>query len=142
MNILILVANASEATFYEAKNLHKGPLTILKKCSHQESRQKGEDLISDRFGNYHEKNSPSSAFERVNPKERESQKFAISLAKAIKNSHTQNQYKKLIVIAGSHFYGLLKQHLPKISNLTHLNKEYIGLSEKELLAQINQLKGL
>jgi protein required for attachment to host cells len=139
MNFWVLVANAAQATLYETKSLYKGPLTILKQFSHQESRQKGEDLISDRFGNYHEKNSPGSAFERIDPKKIESEKFAISLADVLKKGHAQHQYEKLIIVAEAHFYGLLKQHLPNISNLIHLNKEYIGLSEKELLAQLTTL---
>ena len=96
MNIWVLVANASEATLYETKSLYKGPLTIVKQFSHNESRQKDEDLISDRFGNYHEKNSPGSAFERINPKKVESEKFAISLTESLKKGHAQHHYEKLI----------------------------------------------
>jgi len=139
MHIWVLVANASEATLYETKSLYKGPLTILKQLSYKESRQKGEDLISDRFGNYHEKNSPGSAFERTDPKKIEREKFAISLAEVLKKGHAQHHYEQLIIVAGAHFYGLLKQHLPKISNLIHLNKEYIGLSEKELFSKLTTL---
>lgn len=119
--------------------IYKGPLSVLQQLSHLESRQKVEDLISDSFGNYHEQNPEGSAYERKDPKEIEHEKFARQLAKVLYRGHTQNQYHQLIIVAKAHFYGLLKKHLSKaIPNVSHLNKEYINPTEKELLHQLQE----
>jgi protein required for attachment to host cells len=139
MTVWVLLANATSGTLYETESIYTGPLTLLKKFSHPESRQKDENLISDSFGNYHEKNSPGSAFERVAPKKIEGEKFARQLADALYKGYTQHQYKQLFIVAEPHFYGLLKKQLPKtIHNVSHLDKEYIDLPEKDLLHQLKE----
>ena len=47
----ILVANASQATIYSRLN-HGNQLDVVKELRHDESRQKGSDLASDRSGSY------------------------------------------------------------------------------------------
>jgi protein required for attachment to host cells len=138
MNIWILVANAASATLYETPSIYKGPLTIRKNFSHSESRQKDEDLISDSFGNYHEKNLPASAFERERPKKIAAEKFTKELASVIKKAAAMHKFDRLIIAAEPHFYGLLNKNLHNVSGIIHLDKEYVGLSEKELLKQLSE----
>jgi len=140
----LLVGNASRARLFETQARPK-TLTLLKEYLHPPSREKGEDLASDRPGHFETEVSgmegtTHGAFnEPTNPKEFEHTRFAMELAKELNTGRTQNSYNNLIIVASPHFHGLLNQHLNNhVAKMvtTHLNKDYTDLDEPALLGKL------
>jgi protein required for attachment to host cells len=137
MSICILVANASEAHIYEAKNIRSKDLTEIKTLTHPESREKGLDLISDRPGHYQTNHSARSAYERKSPKETQAEYFAIQLCDELNLDRMHNIYEKLIIIAPPKFYGRMQKHLNKhVIEFIHIPKDYTKCKPKEIAEHI------
>lgn len=140
-NTWVLVTNGSQArlfkTEYQPKNLH-----LLKEFSHPESREKGQDLASDRAGHYQGEITGAShgAFnEATDPKSYEIERFAASLANELDAGRNANSYNSLIIVASPHFHGLLNKHMNQhVAGLVDKNieKDYTSLKEAELLEKI------
>lgn len=140
----LLVGNASRARLYETQARPK-TLTLLKEYLHPPSREKGDDLASDRPGHYQTEvtgmeGTTHGAFnEPVSPKEFEHTRFAMELAKELNAGRTQNNFNNLMIVASPHFHGLLNQHMnTHVSKMvsTHLNKDYTELDENELIKRL------
>jgi protein required for attachment to host cells len=113
MNTWVLVANASEARIFGTDRIGEA-MECVKEFSHPESRGKGSELASDRPGHYQSKGSGHGAFvESSDPKEYEADRFASELAKELDKGRTDKAYRKLVVVAAPHFYGLLNSHMNK-----------------------------
>lgn len=137
----LLVGNASRARLFETQARPK-TLKLLKEYLHPPSREKGEDLASDRPGHYQGEakgmeGSTHGAFnEPTNPKEYEHERFAMELAKELNDGRTQNRFGNLMIVASPHFHGLLNQHLnDHVAKMvsSHINKDYTDLDEDKLL---------
>lgn len=127
----IMVANASQAKLY-ANNGPKKGLELLKELEHPESREKAANLVSDRIGNFP---GSGSYAQPTSPKEHEAERFALELTRELEDGRVKNAYEKLIVVASSHFMGLLNQRMPatlknKVSDA--IEKDYTRLPVKEL----------
>ena len=140
----LLVGNASRARLFETQARPK-TLTLLKEYLHPPSREKGEDLASDRPGHFQAEaqgmeGTTHGAFnEPTSPKEFEHERFAIELAKELNEGRNQNKYSNLIVVASPHFHGLLNQHMNShVAKMvsTHLNKDYTDLDEAALIERL------
>lgn len=142
----ILTANASEAHLYESERAQlitgNPSLHAKKDFAHPESRQKRDDLLTDRCGNYHgRKMGHGSMVERHEPKAIEAEQFARELANDLLAGRQQNCYQDLIIIAPASFQGKLKKHLQhKIGTIEPLcvSKDYTQASEDELLTCLAQ----
>ncbi len=139
----VLIANASEARCY--KTIHLGSkMELIKEYNHPASRLKGMDLISDRPGHFQSRNaSGHGAFvEPKAPKEVEAERFAHQIAADLHEAHNGNQFDALVIIAPPHFHGLINKFCSAqvLGRVIHnLEKDYTKLSEKELLAYLNDL---
>ncbi|MGM0595370.1 MAG: host attachment protein [Pseudomonadota bacterium] len=141
----LLVANASRARLFETQSKPK-TLKPLKEYLHPLSREKGEELASDRPGHFQGdaqggEGSTHGAFsEPTNPKEYEHDRFAMELARELNDGRTQNRFGNLIIVASPHFHGLLNQHLNEhVAKMVgnHINKDYTDLDEKKLLETLS-----
>jgi protein required for attachment to host cells len=144
--IWILSANATQANCYKTQHLgHE--LTLIKEYEHPQNRQKNLDLVTDRPGRYHvsavQKVAGHGAFvERHDPKEAEAEHFAHIIAEEINKGRASHSFEKLIVIAPSHFHGLLNKHFDHqvMSRVMHhIEKDYTKYSQKELLSYLGEL---
>ncbi|HRH82081.1 MAG TPA: host attachment protein [Thiobacillaceae bacterium] len=127
----IMVANASQAKLYSNTGPKKG-LQLLKELEHPESREKAANLVSDRIGNFA---GSGSYAQPTNPKEHEAERFALELTRELEDGRVNNAYEKLILVASSHFMGLLNQRMPgqlKNKVADTIEKDYTRLPIKEL----------
>ena len=111
MNTWVLVANASEARIFGTNKIGEA-MECMKEFSHPESREKGSELASDRPGHSQSKGTGHGAMvESSDPKEYEADRFAGELAQELEKGRTSHAYRKLVVVAGPHFHGLLNKHM-------------------------------
>ena len=140
-NTWVLVANASEAQLYATDHVG-GEMTCLQKFSHSESRAKGATLASDRPGHSKSKGAGHGAMgDPADPKDYEADRFAAELASKLNAGRTANAYRRLVVVAGPHFHGLLSSHLDKhthelIENFIH--KDFTDCTEHELPVRLKE----
>ncbi len=139
MNTWILVANASKAFLYSSENLYTGDLQLVEELRHPESRKKGVDLITDGPGGYATDHGARSAYEKSHPKEDEAEIFAIKLASLLKDGNYNNDYEQLVLVATSHFYGLMKKHMDfTVDEFIHIDKDYTQLTQRELVKHLHE----
>jgi protein required for attachment to host cells len=142
-NTWLVVANASQATIYQTEQRPK-TLSLVKEMLHPPSREKGEQLASDRAGHYQgeavgmEGTTHGAFNEPTDPKSFEHERFASDLAKELEAGRTANSFKHLIIVASPHFHGLLNKsmnsHLGGMVT-QHIQKDYTSLDQKELLTK-------
>lgn len=132
----ILIANASQARLFKAEKSTKN-MELIALFFHPQSRERTVDLVSDVPGRYRNGISPKSNFEEAtSPKQHEIESFAHELAEKLNEGRNKNLYKNLIVIAPSHFQGLLNKFCNShVKNLiiTTLHKDYTKVKEHDLL---------
>jgi len=142
-NTWLVVANASQATIYQTEQRPK-TLTLVKEFLHPPSREKGEQLASDRPGHFQgeavgmEGTTHGAFNEPTDPKAYEHERFAVELAKELDAGRTANSFKNLIIVASPHFHGLLNKSMnTHVAGMVgqHIQKDYTSLDEKELLAK-------
>lgn len=143
-NTWLIVANASQATFYETEHKPK-TLKLLKEFLHPASRAKGSELASDRPGHYQgeargmEGTTHGAFNEAVDPKDYEKERFAIELAKELDAGRTANSYEHLIIVASPHFHGLLNKHMNEhVAGMVslHIEKDYTAETADGLLGKL------
>lgn len=138
MSTWLIVANSTEALIYDITQTapHVSHHRPIKEFSHQESRLKTSDLMSDGAGRYQAQGGPKSSYEpSTNAHEKEIQHFAKELAHYLDAERNQNHYKHLIICAGPHFHSLLNASMDKHTALLvkkHIEKDYIPLPKAQL----------
>ncbi|CAN5410684.1 hypothetical protein BH10PSE19_BH10PSE19_11580 [soil metagenome] len=154
-NTCFLVANSSEAKIYEAyrgrliRENEKGEdvLNLIKALTHEESRKKVSDLVSDKSGNYPRKGSiasngstgTSGTFaEPTNPKELEAERFARILAHELDSLRYNAHWNDVFIVAAPHFQGLVNKYLssPLQHLVTTIEKDYTHLNARKLAKQL------
>jgi protein required for attachment to host cells len=131
----ILVANASAAYLYANYGPKKG-LQKLKEFRHEASREKGQDLVSDRPGHNKSHGNGCGAYvPATDPKQHEARNFACRLARELEQGRITNSYQRLILVVSAPFIGLVNGNLGRnVRNLVSdtLEKDYTKASEKYL----------
>lgn len=131
----VLVANSARARLYENTGIGKG-LKLLSEFDHPESRMKGSELVSDRAGYVPGVgNGHASRQQATDPKQNEAEHFALEIARTLEHGRGQNQYERLILVAGSPFLGILKARLSdQVSTLTTdtVDKDYTSATDREI----------
>ena len=137
----ILVANASEARLFGTDKIGEG-MERIKEFKHQESREKGSDLASDRPGHYQSKGTGHGAFaEHTDPKDYEAERFAGELANILEEGRTSNKYKKLVLVAAPHFHGLLNTHMNEHTRalvVNNIQKDFTSVESYELPRRLKE----
>jgi protein required for attachment to host cells len=133
----LLIADASKARIF---SLHKARfiqdqkpdnLHLIGEYSHNQSRQKGSDLVTDRMGMYGSGNFSES----TPPKVHEAEVFAHQLMEHLDNGRKDGVYRDLILIAPPAFMGILHKSMPHgIQKLVSQNieKDYTQSQGHEL----------
>jgi len=145
----ILVADAARAKLYSTykaklflpeaseKDLH-----LLECYEHPESRKLDKDLVSGNLGRFGASESGINTYEPAStPKQIEEDRFAMELIKVLHDHHNHNKFEELILIASPPFMGMLNTHIAKSnglksSSIKTIEKDYIELSDRELVKQI------
>lgn len=132
----ILIASSSEARLFQAEKTTKD-MKLIHEFHHPQSRKKNMQLVSDVPGRYRKSSStPRSVFEEpTSPKEVEVERFAQELAAILNEGRTKNLYKNLILIAPSHFQGVLNKccnsHV-KNRIVDTIDKDYTKIKQHDL----------
>ncbi|MFT6985693.1 MAG: protein required for attachment to host cells [Psychromonas sp.] len=131
---LIMVANASAARVFNY--LPREDFSLLNEFSHQQARQKGGDLVSDRLGHSEAKGGGHGVFVPAsNPKDNEAERFAHELADWLENERTHNRCAQVMLVAEPRFLGLLNKALNRqTAKLVYqsVNKDYSKVPQREL----------
>lgn len=132
----LVTANSNSCRIFNYQ-LNPMQISLIKEITHEESRQKGSDLISDRPGHYKSGTVNRGSFAtNEDPKSIEYDNFAREIAKELDKGRRANQYQNLILAMPPHMNGLLHQHLDSHveKSVTHnIVKDYTHLKETEIL---------
>jgi protein required for attachment to host cells len=113
-DIWVLVADSSAAHIYAGRHL-RAPLGLVASLTHEASRQRGTELMSDAPGRVHDRFGPGR--HSLDPKEQirneEAQRFARELARQLATGLQNRQYDRLVVMAAPAFLGILRGLLSK-----------------------------
>jgi len=145
MTTWLVIANSTDAYIYNITQTapNKSHHHPIKELSHQESRLRTSDLVSDSAGRQQSQSAPQSAYEaNTNPHEKEIQHFAKEIAHYLDAERNQNHYKHLIICAAPHFHGLLNESMTKQTALLvkkHIEKDYIPLPKAELFEVVEKI---
>jgi hypothetical protein len=143
MTIKILVANSSEALFFDGEELKTKDLHLLEKFVHPDSRKKNSDLVSDRAGTSSNSGNTTNSYEgHHSPKDIEAENFAKELIASLHNycsSCGKNSGTRLLVVAPIHFFNLFLKHWHCCCvEMEHLAKDYTKFPIKELSAELRK----
>ena len=134
-NTWVLVANASEAQLYATERIGE-EMTCLKNFTHPESRAKGSTLASDRPGHSQSKGGGHGAMgDPSGPKDYEADRFAGELASELNAGRTANAYRRLVLVAGPQFHGLLNSRLNEHTRAmveNYIHKDFTDCNAREL----------
>lgn len=134
----LLVCDSSKARVY---SLHKARifndpdpknLQLLNEYTHDASRKKAADLISDKMGEF----GSGTFVEATSPKVHEAELFAHELLQHLETARKENNYRDLIIVAPPAFMGLLHKHMPhEIHKLVSkkIEKDYTQYNGNDLL---------
>lgn len=132
----LVLASSTQSLIYE---VDKREYKLVKNMTHEDSRLKAVDLVSDKEGNYMSGNTGHGKYQpATDSHQREHQRFAQEVAAYLDKGRVDHQYNGLIICAEPHFYGLIEGSIPKtVQSLVKkaIHKDYIPLPE----AQRNQV---
>jgi protein required for attachment to host cells len=141
----LVIANASRARVLEYTDT-PGGFSHIADLVHPESRQKGVELAeqhgSDRLGPVEGSgNGPGSAgFQtRTDPREREHDRFAREVAKAVNDGVAAGRCAGVTLVASDPFLGHLKSHLSEHAHkllLRTQSSDYTSLSDAEIAKRL------
>ncbi len=153
--IWVVAADASRARIYGTHGW-RAPYELVAAFDHAASRAKVHDLVTDDrgrkpvgalAGRVHGRHS-GTAFGRpgaqpeIDAKEHEAITFAKELARGLDRGCEENAYDELLVIAPSHFLGLLRANLhPRTRDRVRLalDKDYAGLQGDEFAEHVRAI---
>ena len=135
----ILIANASKARLYavyKAKlfqaDSHPDDFKLIDEFSHEESRMKNRELVSDKMGEF----GAATFGEATPPKALEAEQFAQQLITMLEAARKTNSFRDIILIASPTFMGMLCKQMPNELQKTlnqKIEKDYVHLQGQQLL---------
>jgi protein required for attachment to host cells len=139
----VLVANSSEAKLFSSKNISK-EIALEQSFENPENRLKVHDMVDAPHGSYKTRgNLGQGAYaDPTDPRQNEIAVFAKKIAHYLEHGRTNHSYHRLVLIAPSHFQGLLNHELNdhiKKSVIATVEHDYTHLPQKELLNHLEQL---
>ncbi len=140
-NTWVLIANASRAHLYATERIGE-KMTCLKDYTHPESRAKGSTLASDRPGHNQSKGTGHGSLgDPADPKYYEANRFAGELASELDAGRKANAYRRLVLVAGPHFRGLLNTHLNEHTRAmvgTYIHKDFTDCDVRDLPGRLKK----
>lgn len=131
----IVVADQSKARIFTV-DTPRGDLQEVTQLEHPEARNKAQTLASDRPGRAFDSGGQGrhAMGTSVEPKEQEAIRFAKELAGHLQTARTAGRYDHLVLVAGPHFLGLIRDHLGSPNNLriTEINKNLGQYNPREI----------
>jgi len=127
--VWIVVCDSARARFFEVRG-DDPSWYLVSAVSHEESRSKTSDLVSDHSGSrssegrsvHHNALAPSSS-----PKALEKARFAHSLSKTLDEAMRSARFRRWVLVAQPHFVGLMKKELTP-----ELEKHLLATVDKDM----------
>jgi protein required for attachment to host cells len=143
----IVVSDAARARVFATltQNIQKeadknGEWNLIETFDHHDIHKKTFDNVLGESGSH----NFSSGVDGSNPKKIEAANFAQGIAFYLEKGRSEHKYKEIILIAPSHFMGLLNQHMSKeVIKLIRLSidKDYTSENEKVLARRVQEHLG-
>lgn len=105
----ILVANSSQARMFAAES--STDLEEIQDFFHKESCMHEHEITSDQSGEIVGKAGRHAYQSHISPKQQEVINFAKKIARHIDQSHKENKFRKLMLVADPSFLGELRKQL-------------------------------
>jgi protein required for attachment to host cells len=139
--VWVLVCDAARARFFEVRGGDPA-WHLVSDVSHDESRRKATDLVSDKAGRasseggsvHHNALAPASS-----PKQIQKEHFAHSLGKTLDQAMRSARFHRWVLVAPPHFLGMMEKELTaelKKHLLTTVDKEMSHLGPRELAEKL------
>ena len=137
----LLVADASKARIF---SMHKARILIeqnpnnlelIGNYTHEASRKKGSDLITDKMGEF----GSGTFVEATPPKTHEAEVFALELLKHLERGRMKQHFRDVIIVAPPPFMKLLNKHMPHTMHKLisqSIEKDYTQHNERELVKNL------
>jgi protein required for attachment to host cells len=139
--IWTVIANSNVCRIYEYNKAQK-ELHLVTELDHPQSRLKGHDLITDKPGRYQQPRSARSAYEpNMDPQQIEVARFAHQIAAELEAGKNDNRYQDLVFIIPAQMSGIINKLISKeVKNsiIENIHKDYLQLSEPEILDTLNE----
>lgn len=109
----ILIADASKARLFAVHKArlfqddNTNNLQLISEFTHNDSRKKGSDLVSDKMGEF----GSGSFAATTSPKAHEAEQFAQELVTHLDTGRKENSFRDFILVAPPAFMGLLHKHM-------------------------------
>lgn len=137
----LIIANSVEAQIHKVEGKEA---ILLDTLSHEKSRLKSINLVSDKPGKYKKGSSSvgSKYSPPTDPHEEEKWLFAKEIADFLEEKRQKKYYDDLIICAEPNFQGLLNKAITEQVQLLikkYVDKNYIPLPKHELNAAINDM---
>jgi protein required for attachment to host cells len=136
----IVVADQSKARIFTVDN-PRGPLQEVEALEHFEGRERTQDLTTDLPGRSFDSSGLGGRHAMVtpaDPKEVEAIRFAKLIAEHIRAGCTQGRFNRLLLVAGPHFLGLLREYLSPMNGVevTEIGKNLGQYSSHEIRSHL------
>lgn len=137
----LLVADASKARIYSLcmarlfQETPPKPLELVGNYTHDQSRKKVSELVSDKLGEFGSGTLAKAAL----PKTHEAEQFAHELLRYIETGRIEKSFKDLIIVAPATFMGLLHKYMPhELHKLVSqkIEKDYTHHDERALVQNL------
>lgn len=136
----IVVVDQSKARIFTVED-PRGPLQEVGALEHPEGRERIQALTSDLPGRSFDRSGLGGRHAMgtsVDPKEQEAIRFAKQIAEHVRSGCTQGRCDRLLLVAGPHFLGLLREHLSPINGIevTEIGKNLGQFSSHEIRSHL------
>jgi protein required for attachment to host cells len=144
VRVRIVVADESEARFYDIGS-RGGPLQLAGRVENPGGRLRDRDLKSDRPGRVFDR-APAAGQRRAavahhatggerRPHKQETQRFARQIVRTLEAARREDQFDRLVLMAGAPFLGTLRAALQKSVRATivaEVRKDLVHQTEREV----------
>ena len=148
MRARVLVADQSEARFYDLEGVGKG-LRLAGRLTDAAAHLHNRDMLSDKPGRVFDHAPPSSGRrggvghhstggERT-PRKHEAESFARTITQELDRARREGEFDRLVVMAGPGFLGLLRLSLSKALKSTvaaEVDKDLVHQSDAAIIAHM------
>jgi protein required for attachment to host cells len=144
VRVRLVVADESEARFYDIGS-PRGPMQLAGRFENPIARLRDRDLRSDRPGRVFDR-APTAGWRRGavahhatggerRPHKQETQRFARQVVRTLEEARREDQFDRLVLMAGVPFLGTLRAALRKFGRATlivEVPKDLVHQTEREV----------
>ncbi|KPK61594.1 MAG: hypothetical protein AMJ59_00845 [Gammaproteobacteria bacterium SG8_31] len=139
----VVTADSARADVFEVDRIG-GEFRTVTTMSHEESKKKGQDLMSDRPGRAFDSAGQGrhAMSSQVNPREHEAEVFAREVCETLELGRAKGNYERLIVLAPPDFLGRLRKSITQETNklvVESVAKSVVGMGPVEIRRRIKTL---